>query len=111
LTPLDKPPHLHELDNVPLGYVAPSPEQLVVAVQGVHGREVLTTHPHNHDGQGQHGGGYDSLFGGFEVFDEAVGDDEEDEVGVLVIEVGPGEPGGVVDDGGEMGGTCRLDVF
>ena len=76
-----KHPERHKLDDVAEGDVAPwRAQDFVVAVQELHGAEVLLAHAHDDDGHGEAGGlddGGDRLV---HVRDHAVGDDEQHKV-------------------------------
>ena len=107
---LNKLAHLHELDNVPLGHEGAVPQQRLVTVKLLHRLEILISHPHNYDGQRQRGGFNDSALGLVKVRDDAVCDDEENEIVGGVILVGVGKLGHVSYDGGEVGGSVQLDI-
>lgn len=74
-------PEGHELNNVSQDRLSfGRPQNSVVAVQHLHVAEVSVAHPHNDDRHGEVGGVDDGLPGVGHVCDDAVGQDQQDEV-------------------------------
>lgn len=126
-----------ELDDVPEdGLSFGRPQDPVVAVQHLHVAEVGVPDPDDDDGHGEVGGLDDGLPGVGHVGDDAVGQDQQDEVllkqkvevgldgesgsrptflqeeaphhGLLGVDLLGGGLGHLLDDGSDVGGTVEL---
>lgn len=74
-------PERHELDNVSKDRLSLGrPQNPIIAIQHLHVTEVSIAHSHNDDRHGEVGGMDDGLPGVGHVCDDAVGQDQQDEV-------------------------------
>ena len=90
-------PEFDKLDDVASGNATSGSEKLLVRIELFHGREVLVADADDDYRHGKRRGVDDGVFRGFEIGDDAVGKNEEDEVLAAVL-IGACEPRNVLDD-------------
>ena len=106
--PANKLPELDKLNDVASGNVTSGSEKLLVRIELLHGREVLVADPDDDDRHGERWGSNDGVLGGLEIGDDAVGQNEKDEVLAAVL-IGVCEPCDVFNDRRKICWTVEWD--